>query len=188
MYKMTDEHKLKISLANRGKHKDTKQLHTPEAEKKSAESKKGKPWTGGKSTFIAGSKHSEATKLKMSIKKMGRKLSLDTKIKLSEINKGSNSYLWKGGITPISKKIRNSLEYRLWRNKVYKRDNYTCQECGARNGNGYKVNLNAHHVKSFSNHIKLRFSITNGITLCEPCHIKTDSYGNKKTKGMQGVY
>src|SRR3972149_1539895 len=40
-----------------------------------------------------------------------------------------NSPQWKGGITPISFKIRASFEYEEWRKSVFARDNYTCIQC-----------------------------------------------------------
>jgi hypothetical protein len=55
---------------------------------------------------------------------MGRKLSLDTRKKISESHKGEKSYLWLGGITDKNMKIRNSFEYKEWRKSVFERDNY----------------------------------------------------------------
>lgn len=78
---------------------------------------------------------------------------------------GENHWNWKGGITPKSKKERNSKEYKAWRAAVFKRDNYTCQICGKRG-----VKLNAHHKKRWSEHPELRYSVENGMTLCERCH------------------
>jgi len=66
-----------------------------------------------------------------------------------------------------NKNFRNSKEYMNWRNKVFKRDNYTCQECGKIGGE-----LNAHHIKKFSDYLKLRTKINNGKTLCKECHLK----------------
>jgi hypothetical protein len=83
------------------------------------------------------------------------------------------------GRTPINKLLRHSLEYKLWRETVFKRDNWTCQECNARNGNGKAVYLHAHHVKPFAYHPELRFELSNGRTLCRSCHAKTDTYKRK---------
>ena len=87
--------------------------------------------------------------------------------------RGKNHYAWKGGITPLQIKVRNSIEYKNWRDIIFKRDKYTCRECGARNGNGKRVVLNAHHIHSFADFPSLRFVIENGITLCRGCHEKT---------------
>ena len=57
-----------------------------------------------------------------------------------------------------------------WRNQVYKRDDYTCQICEARNGNGKKVVLNAHHLNGWHWFEEGRFDVTNGVTLCGKCH------------------
>lgn len=73
---------------------------------------------------------------------------------------------WRGGITPINFRIRNSEEYKKWRMTVFQRDNFTCQMCGARG-----VRLQADHKKLFSAFPKLRFDSDNGQSLCEPCHL-----------------
>lgn len=84
---------------------------------------------------------------------------------------GSNSHFWKGGKTKEQKVIRTSARYRDWREAVFKRDNWTCQECGSKG-----VELNADHIKSFSRYKTLRFDVSNGRTLCKPCHEKTLTY------------
>jgi len=79
---------------------------------------------------------------------------------------------WKGGITPINSKIRKSDEYKIWRESVFERDDWTCQKCGARSKKDTKVIIEAHHIKPFATSINLRFNIDNGITLCKQCHYK----------------
>lgn len=79
------------------------------------------------------------------------------------------------GITPINERIRKSSKYRAWRNKVFERDDYTCQICGKRGGN-----LHVDHIKPFAIYIELRFDLANGRTLCIPCHRKTESYGQNQ--------
>lgn len=77
------------------------------------------------------------------------------------------------------KKIRQSWAYKSWRTLVFERDNYTCVQCGDCNqtGRGKSVKLHADHIKPFALYPELRFEISNGRTLCVPCHLKTGTYG-----------
>lgn len=93
--------------------------------------------------------------------------------------KGEKSHRWKGGITTEISLIRHSVPYKFWRKLVFERDNYTCILCGARNGNGKKIILNADHIKPFSIYPELRFELTNGRTLCLDCHKQTDTFGGR---------
>jgi len=68
---------------------------------------------------------------------------------------------WKG----YADKSRNTKEYRLWRDKVFARDGYTCQKC-----HKYDLKLNAHHIEPFIKNPELRYDLSNGITLCVKCH------------------
>lgn len=90
---------------------------------------------------------------------------------------GENNVNWKGGITPINMQIRQSSEYKDWRTEVFKRDNYTCQDCGSRG-----VTLHADHIKPFAYFPELRLVIDNGRTLCVGCHRNTNTYGIKAKK------
>jgi len=86
--------------------------------------------------------------------------------------KGDKNHLWRGGVTPLIHKIRNSSEMRKWREDIFKRDNWTCQECGLRSSKNQYVYLEAHHIKPFAVFPEFRFRVDNGITLCEKCHYK----------------
>lgn len=118
----------------------------------------------------------------------GKHFSIEIRQKMSNAQKGNKNYNWKGGITPILIKIRESSKYREWRQRNYIRDNFVCQECKDSSGN----NLEVHHKKSFSklvnearNYMPLLslydacmlyeplWDINNGITLCKKCHGKT---------------
>jgi hypothetical protein len=76
---------------------------------------------------------------------------------------------YKGGVTSENERQRKSCEYKMWREFVFKRDNYVCQSCGQRGGD-----LEADHVMSFAEYPELRLDKLNGQTLCKECHkIKT---------------
>lgn len=67
----------------------------------------------------------------------------------------------------------NALD-REWRTIIFERDQYTCQKCGSIGGK-----LQAHHKKPYKKYPRLRYLLSNGITLCIECHKKTKSYGWK---------
>ncbi len=81
--------------------------------------------------------------------------------------------MWKGGISPQRAIEYATQEYKNFVNTVLIKDNYTCQECGIKNGLGQKIKLEVHHIKSYAENPELRFDIFNGITLCRKCHIET---------------
>jgi len=202
------ETRKKISVANKGKiiseetrlkmSKSMTDKHpTQETRKKMSEAH-----TGNKNHFY-GKHHTKITKEKLRQASLGVKFSKEVKEKLSKIAKnkgfgkwmkyklGENSHNWKGGITPLYKRIRNLDESKQWRSNVYQRDNWTCQTCETR---GCK--LESHHIKPFTEllqeflqeynqfsplkdqHDLLRLATkyepfwdtNNGITLCEKCH------------------
>ncbi|RYZ75415.1 MAG: HNH endonuclease, partial [Proteobacteria bacterium] len=74
---------------------------------------------------------------------------------------------WKGFTSPVNHAIRNSAQYDKWRKFVFERDNYTCAVCAQRGGK-----LNVHHIRRFRDYPDLRFTVSNGITLCKSCHEK----------------
>jgi len=130
------------------------------------------------SDSLKGHKLSEKTKSKIAKKAIGRLQSVKTRMKRSNSLKGELCYLWKGGATAKNKLDRMSVEYKLWREAVFKRDNYTCQKCNKRGC----INLEAHHIKSFSENISERYNIDNGITYCIKCHSEEDKLRNRFIK------
>lgn len=158
--KLSEEHKRKISESRLKRKKKYGYLNLFESRKKMSEAKKKNPvkyW-------------------------LGKKLSIETRIKMSEKAKlriKEKSPSWKGGITPLVNQIRHCFKYRQWRSDVFTRDDFTCQKCGKRGGD-----LEAHHLKEFNlilkaNNIKTLeealvreelWNINNGRTLCLKCH------------------
>lgn len=153
---------------------------TETARKILSDSHKGLPSPMG----MLGKKHSEATKKNMVKSHMGQPATIGMtgkNHKEETRRKISNTHLknrekhpnWKGGNRrEIHKIIRQSLEYRLWRESVFKRDDWTCVWCKIKG-----KRLNADHIKPFSLFPELRFAIDNGRTLCEECHKTTETYG-----------
>lgn len=119
--------------------------------------------------------------------KKGNKEGADTRFKKGQESywkgkpnphfQGENNPRWKGGITAEHLKIRWSVRMKNFRNEIFKRDNYTCKECGRKRIAGDRVILNIHHIQPFSVYEKLRFDKDNVVTLCKECHYKTDTYG-----------
>ena len=160
---------------------------------KNQPTKRKAPWNKGKKGVQIVSKETRAL---LSIARKGNKNALGTKhtdefkqAKSRDFKKkwkdgtfkvlrGEDAQNWQGGKTPENRRVRATLEYKYWRNDVFERDDYTCQGCGDRG-----CYLEAHHILSFAQFPQKRFDIKNGLTLCLPCHKKTDNYkgnGNKK--------
>lgn len=169
---LDDEWKKKLGLVNKGRKRSKEtgekiskalkgKIFSIEHRQNISKSRKGK-YTGENNHFY-GKTHTEETIQKISKANTGK-----------EGKKGEKSHFWKGGITPINKLTRSSKEYKEWRRQVYERDDYTCQYCRKKGGK-----LQADHIKPFALFEELRFEVSNGRTLCEECHKKTDTYGWK---------
>ena len=118
---------------------------------------------------------------------------------------GDRNGRWKGGVCqfrPLRDKIGQLKQTKRWKLQVFRRDNFTCQDCGII-GNG--KNLHCHHIKEMSTLYKeflqqySQFSpiddemillklaethepfydLNNGQTLCEACHKLTANWGYK---------
>lgn len=133
---------------------------TEEAKRHISESKKGKPL----------SEKARIAMLAVSAGNIGRKAPPEECARRSLLFRGDKNPMWKGGVTPETTKIRTSREYDEWRTLVFRRDNYTCQKCGAHSGAGHAVALAAHHMDCFADFPEKRLDVDNGITLCKECH------------------
>ena len=92
--------------------------------------------------------------------------------------RGENNYQWNPN---KSEGERNTPEYREWRRKVLIRDEYICQKCGET-----YWSMTAHHVLNFKDNASLRYDVSNGVTLCRPCHIEFHTkYGFEDNDGEQ---
>ena len=194
IYKRTEGHKKKIGIGNKGK------IVSEEAKRKISEATMGEKnhnWKGGDNRFPncidCGKKLSriDAKRCQKCANRI-RTFSLKLRQQSSEKWRGKKNPNWKGGITPLVEMIRDLPEYENWRIAVFKKDNYTCQECFKRGGN-----LHVHHnnksfaiiLNEFLNKysqfspfedketlIKLAiayepfWNLNNGKTLCENCH------------------
>lgn len=106
---------------------------------------------------------------------LGKKQSEEHKNKISS---GIIAFYDKNGRKKYKRYVHvRDKKYKLWRENVFQRDNWTCQGCEKRG-----CYLEAHHIKSWSHYPKLRFSISNGLTLCKDCHKLTDNYKSKAKK------
>lgn len=105
---------------------------------------------------MRGKKTSDPAKYKMRLAKLGKY--------------GALASRWEGGKTQ-GQKVRMLAPYKQWHKDVLKRDDYTCQMCFIRGGK-----LEVDHIKSFSGYPELRLELSNGRTLCKPCHKKTPTY------------
>ena len=121
--------------------------------------------------------------------RVGMKHSPESILKMSESRKGkamgaaNGSY--KHGATPFLIKLKRLTEYKTWQIDVFKRDDYTCRDCGHRGGD-----LTAHHLTAFAFLVRILsvrtiedarnciglWNIRNGLTLCIPCHKKTPNF------------
>lgn len=155
--KFSEQHKIKIGKSNLGK------IVTEEVKQKIANSNKGKIRT-------------KEMLERLSKAHLGQ-VAWNKGKKYKQIS-GEKHPQWKGGVSKGYKTGYYSLEYKIWRKNVFERDGFLCQNCGK---DGY---ITAHHIKSFAHYPELRFEVSNGVTLCEECHKKTDNYkgrANKKT-------
>lgn len=70
----------------------------------------------------------------------------------------------------IQRAIRNTKEYKLWRQSIIDRDKHACLFCGC------KERLEVDHIIPASKRPDLIMTDDNARVLCKPCHSETPSY------------
>lgn len=91
-------------------------------------------------------------------------VTLETRRRISNALAGSNSYLWKGGISRCARP--QPMDWNTIRKTAYKRDSWRCQICGKPAGH----KLQCHHI------VPRRYGgsdeLSNLATVCISCHKK----------------
>lgn len=106
----------------------------------------------------------------------------ENQIKYWETLKNKKPWNWTGK-THENRRLRNLVEYQLWRKACFERDNYTCQKTKISGGD-----LEVHHINNFADYPDLRLAIDNGITLSKKMHREFHKiYGNKNNTMEQIV-
>lgn len=108
---------------------------------------------------LKGRKMTKAACEKMSKAKQGRYI-------------GSDNPNWRGG-TLFRDPERNRYPSKMWVKAVKDRDGWKCVECSSTD------RLHAHHIKRWKDYPELRYEVSNGVTLCHPCHEKAHGRGFK---------
>ena len=179
--KLSDDHKRKISEAMKGKYLGENnpmfgKCHLEETKKKMREYKK---------QYYE--EHPEA-KQKISEVHKGKKLSEETKKKISEARKGENNPNWRGGISfePYRPKFNESLK-----EKIRKQFDYKCFLCGKtqeeqinemKNQGKQPHRLSIHHV-DFDKEQGCNGREWRLVPLCLSCHAWTN-YNREESKEL----
>ncbi len=183
---MTEELKEKIRQKNIGRKR------SEETRRKQSEARRGKePWNKGKKGLMVawnkGKKLSNEHCEKLSESHKGnpgfwegKKRSDNVGQAVAKRNKekrGDKHWNWQDGITPINQMLRQRIETKEWRQKVFERDNFTCQKYGL-----VRDKIQAHHIHNWADYPKLRHELSNGITLSKKAHDEFHSkYGRRNT-------
>ena len=115
--------------------------------------------------YRLGTKHSDEIKKKMS--ESHKKMSEETRFKMSLAGLGEKCHFWKGGLTKKTTLRIGRATWRLISKKIRRRDNYICQHCGAK-----ETKLDVHHKIPY--YLTQNDSFDNLITLCCYCHAKEE--------------
>lgn len=139
----------------------------------------------GEANAFYGKRHTEATKAIVSRSRSGQCCGSDNptfgkvrpesvKRAISEtriqkgIAKGRSNPNWRHGQCKLRQRDMSTAKYKLWRQSVLLRDDFTCCFCHKRGGD-----LEVDHIKPWAFFPELRHDPANGRVLCVTCHRKT---------------
>lgn len=88
---------------------------------------------------------------------------------------GENHWNWQDGKTSLNYRLRRSSKWKIWRELIFLRDNFTCQnkDCNYCD-NKIGVMLHPHHIRQLAFYPELAFKVDNGITYCAEYHLKSN--------------
>lgn len=169
---LSDEHRKKIGLANSKSHLGLKL--SKETKDKIGKSNKGKHFG---TVWNKGIKYTNEQKLKLNLSGLNKKNGIpwNKGIKYQQIS-CRNHWNWKGG--------KSLEEYTVnWtetlRKSIRERDRYTCCVCGEKQGD---IAHDVHHI----DYNKKNCNPENLITLCHSCHSKTNKNRDKWIEFFKG--
>lgn len=95
-------------------------------------------------------------------------VSEETKIKIADSHRGSKAYNYIAYRAKLKKSDRHHLDgqYVDWQKSIKQRDGWKCQLIDE----NCKGKVVAHHIQNWKEFPKLRYTLTNGITLCHAHH------------------
>jgi len=108
----------------------------------------------------------------------------------TEFKEGAKPWNWSGKIISLDKLLRHKSKMKIWRELVFLRDNFTCQNSNCEFcNNGRGGNLHSHHIKPLALYPELAFDMDNGITYCAEFHLKSGLHKNiqNKIRGYYGI-
>jgi len=156
-FKMSPEHKVKISLAMKGnKNQLGKRWKWSEKSKKKIKGRKIKNshrWKKGQIAWNKGKKMPETTRQKL------------REIMLGKVGEKAHNWIDGRSFIPYTREFNKRLK-----NKIKKRDNFICQLCGIEEKD-YFQKLSIHHLDYNKNNC----SEKNLTTLCRGCNAKMNA-------------
>ncbi len=163
-YNLSTEQRKKISQRMTGKNNCMKRK---EVRDKLSKSKKGKKFS---------------TEHKNNMSKTNHMRRFEDRKKHSAKLQGIPIGEWSGFKSDFNRRLRSGSKWKIWRELVFLRDNFTCQNSNCEYcDNKIGVMLHPHHIKPLAQYPELAFKIENGITYCKEFHLGSGLHSNIKT-------